>query len=63
MQWTTGPPGHQASGEGQPTFSGFLGGYEAIHMIRKGQASVSSTKVGAAMPLHAIIVSMFEFQI
>jgi transposase, IS6 family len=39
-----------------------LAGYEAIHMIRKGQASVSSTN-GGAMPLHAFIVSMFGFRI
>jgi transposase-like protein len=39
-----------------------LAGYEAIHMIRKGQASGSSSD-GAAVPLHAFIASMFGFQV
>jgi transposase, IS6 family len=39
-----------------------LAGYEAIHMIRKGQASVSSTN-GGAVPLHAFIASIFGFQV
>jgi IS6 family transposase len=38
-----------------------LAGYEAIHMIRKGQASVSSTS-GDAVPLHAFIRCMFGFE-
>ena len=38
-----------------------LSGYEAIHMLRKGQASVTSTK-GGAVPLHAFILSMFGFE-
>jgi transposase, IS6 family len=38
-----------------------LAGYEAIHMLRKGQASVSSPEGGVA-PLHAFIVSMFGFE-
>jgi transposase, IS6 family len=37
-----------------------LAGYEAIHMIRKGQASVSSTNGGA---VHAFIASIFGFQV
>jgi transposase, IS6 family len=39
-----------------------LAGYEAIHMIRKGQASVSSTN-GGAVPLHASIASIFGVQV
>jgi IS6 family transposase len=39
-----------------------LAGYEAIHMIGKGQASVSSTN-GGAVPLHAFIASIFGFQV
>jgi transposase, IS6 family len=39
-----------------------LAGYEAIHMLRKGQASGSSTK-GGGVPLHAFIASMFGVQV
>jgi IS6 family transposase len=38
-----------------------LAGYEAIHMLRKGQALGSSSK-GGAVPLHAFIASMFGVQ-
>jgi IS6 family transposase len=38
-----------------------LAGYEAIHMIRKGQAFGSSSE-GGAVPLHAFIASMFGFE-
>jgi transposase-like protein len=38
-----------------------LAGYEAVHMIRKGQASGSPSD-GGVTPLHAIIASMFGFE-
>ena len=38
-----------------------LAGYEAIHMIRKGQASGRSAE-GGTLPLHAFIMSMFGFE-
>ena len=38
-----------------------LAGYEAVHMIRKRQASVNATK-GGTVPLHAFIMSMFGFE-
>jgi transposase, IS6 family len=37
-----------------------LPGYEAIHIIRKGQASGSSSD-GGAVPLHAFIMPMFGY--
>jgi transposase, IS6 family len=55
----TGSPGHQTPGARKPTFSFLLGawrtivGYEAIHMIRKGQACCS---VGL---LHHFILGLF----
>jgi transposase-like protein len=39
-----------------------LAGYEAIHMIRKGQAFGRSSE-GSAVPLHACILSVFGFQV
>jgi hypothetical protein len=38
-----------------------LAGYEAIHMIRKGQASGRPAEAGA-VPLHAFIASVFGFE-
>ena len=38
-----------------------LSGYEAIHMLRKGQASGCSAD-GGVVPLHAFILSMFGFE-
>jgi len=38
-----------------------LAGYEAIHMLRKGQAFGCSPERGIA-PLHAFLVSMFGFE-
>src|SRR5690349_5038064 len=38
-----------------------LAGYEAVHMIRKGQAFGSSSD-GSAVPLQAFIASMFGFE-
>jgi transposase-like protein len=38
-----------------------LAGYEAIHMLRKGQAFGSSSQ-GNTVPLHAFIMSMFGFE-
>jgi IS6 family transposase len=38
-----------------------LAGYEAVHMIRKGQAFGSSSD-GGVVPLHAFIMSMFGFE-
>jgi transposase, IS6 family len=38
-----------------------LAGYEAIHMLRKGQAFGSSPE-GGVVPPHAFIVSMFGFE-
>jgi IS6 family transposase len=38
-----------------------LAGYEAIHMLRKGQASGCSAD-GGVVPLHAFIMSMFGFE-
>jgi transposase-like protein len=38
-----------------------LAGYEAIHMLRKGQACTSPSD-GGAVPLHAFILSMFGFE-
>jgi IS6 family transposase len=38
-----------------------LSGYEAIHMLRKGQASGCSAD-GGVVPLHALIMSMFGFE-
>ena len=38
-----------------------LAGYEAIHMLRKGQARTSSSD-GGAVPLHAFILSLFGFE-
>jgi transposase, IS6 family len=38
-----------------------LAGYEAVAMIRKGQAFGFSSEF-KARPMHAFIVSMFEFQ-
>jgi transposase, IS6 family len=38
-----------------------LAGYEAVNMIRKGQAFGSSVE-GSAVPLHAFILSMFGFE-
>jgi transposase-like protein len=38
-----------------------LAGYEAVHMLRKGQAFGCSPEGGIA-PLHAFIASMFGFE-
>jgi transposase-like protein len=38
-----------------------LAGYEAVHMIRKGQAFGRSSE-GDAVPLHVFIMSMFGFE-
>jgi transposase, IS6 family len=38
-----------------------LAGYEAVHMLRKGQAFGGSSK-GGAVALHAFILSMFGFE-
>ena len=38
-----------------------LAGYEALAMLRKGQAFGSSTD-GGAVPLHAFIMSLFGFE-
>jgi transposase-like protein len=38
-----------------------LAGYEAMNMLRKGQASGRSSD-GGAVPLHAFILSMFGVQ-
>jgi transposase-like protein len=38
-----------------------LAGYEAIHMLRKGQAFGRPLE-GDAVPLHAFILSLFGFE-